>query len=278
MIRGLRAITARGLADLGHYPRKTDWALSLYQQILFRGRRLPGRDAVVGIRVSGDPEPLYLRLGSSDWLVLEQVFHRGEYAPVIAALPSADTIVDLGANIGCTVRFWRHHYPSARILAVEPDAGNLALLRRNTGSQAGRPTEVIAAAVVGIPRAISLQREGGPWNYRIAAAFNAEDAVAAITMDEVVERLGAASIDLLKCDIEGTEREVFERCAPWIKRVRTIAIEVHQPLGVPDLISLIAMAGGDFELLTLVKSGGNPLCVLRNRAITGPPPSRGPVP
>jgi FkbM family methyltransferase len=265
MIGGLRSIAARGLADLKHYPRKSDWALSLYQQILFRGRRWPGRDATVAIRVSGDPEPLYLRLGSSDWLVLEQVFHRGEYTPVIAAVPGADTIIDLGANIGCTVRLWRRHYPSARIVAVEPDATNVELLRRNTA--ADRLTEIIAAAVVGIARPISLRREGGPWNYRVAPQFSQENAVAAITMDELFAKLGVSRVDLLKCDIEGTEREVFECCASWIRLVREIAIEVHAPLSVSHLMSLIAAARGDFELLASMESGGHPLCILRNRAV-----------
>jgi len=267
MMAGLRSIAARGLADFKHYPRKSDWALSLYQKILFRGRRLPGRGAVVSTCVSGDPNPLYLRLGTSDWLVLEQVFHRGEYAPAIATLPHVDTIVDLGANIGCTVRFWRHRYPSARIVAVEPDEGNVALLRRNARGTADPLTEIIAAAVVGVSREISLQREGGPWNDRIAAEFKAKDAVAAITMDELVKRLGAPRIDLLKCDIEGTEREVFERCASWIKHVRTIAIEVHAPFSVHELMLLITSAGGDFEVLTSVDTGTNPFCILRNRAI-----------
>jgi len=79
-------------------------------------------------------------------------------------------------------------------------------------------------------------------------------------------RLDAGAIDLLKCDIEGAERELFERCASWITRVRLIAIEVHAPFVVGELMSLIAAAGGEFELLSTSRQGRNPLCLLRNCA------------
>ena len=55
---------------------------------------------------------------------------------------------------------------------------------------------------------------------------NGRQRVRAITMDTLMRENGIESIDFLKIDIEGAEVEVFETY-PWIKKVRVIAIELH---------------------------------------------------
>jgi len=44
-----------------------------------------------------------------------------------------------------------------------------------------------------------------------------------------------ARIDVLKCDIEGSETEVFKDCSSWIRRVRCMAVEVHNPYRAANL-------------------------------------------
>jgi hypothetical protein len=45
-----------------------------------------------------------------------------------------------------------------------------------------------------------------------------------------MEQCGIDYVDLLKVDIEGAEKEVFESSSRWIDRVGAIAIELHDQL------------------------------------------------
>jgi hypothetical protein len=55
-------------------------------------------------------------------------------------------------------------------------------------------------------------------------------------------------IDLLKCDIEGSEAELFANCAPWIDRVRNLVIEVHPPYSPALLHQHLRAAGWEFDV------------------------------
>jgi len=85
----------------------------------------------------------------------------------------------------------------------------------------------------------------------LAGSAVAAEAVPAMTLLHVLERAGIApttSIDLLKCDIEGSEREVFADCASWISRVRNLIIEVHGDYTPDQFMEDLRRAGGRFEL------------------------------
>ena len=47
------------------------------------------------------------------------------------------------------------------------------------------------------------------------------------TVDKIIEDFGIQSVDILKVDIEGSEKEVFENSLLWIKKVNSIVIELH---------------------------------------------------
>jgi hypothetical protein len=63
-------------------------------------------------------------------------------------------------------------------------------------------------------------------------------------------RVADREIDLLKCDIEGAERELFSECAEWIQRVRTIVIEIHAPYTVDAMGEDLRRAGAAFEVVS----------------------------
>lgn len=50
--------------------------------------------------------------------------------------------------------------------------------------------------------------------------------VRAVTMPTLMRELGIVSIDVLKIDIEGAEKEVFESCG-WLTDVGCVMIELH---------------------------------------------------
>jgi FkbM family methyltransferase len=200
---------------------------------------MPGILAVASFRLCGRPlelttiplkatHPVYLRIDTSDFCAYRDVliFRTKSYDPGIPDF-SPYIIVDIGAHIGMASILFALKYPTARIIAVEPEASNFAALVRNTASY--KTITPIRAALWREDGEVIL----GPSVAHPKGAFqiveNGQQRVRAITMDTLMREAGINSIDLLKVDIEGAEIEVFESC-PWITKVQVIAIELHDRL------------------------------------------------
>jgi FkbM family methyltransferase len=133
-------------------------------------------------------------------------------------------IVDAGAHIGMASISFVLRYPQAMVVAVEPEPTNFAALLRNVA-----PYKNIVPV-----KAALWEDDGevwlGPSNVHPKGSFEIVDRgqvqVRAITIRSLMRELRIPSIDLLKLDIEGAEKEVFETC-DWIESVGTIAIELH---------------------------------------------------
>jgi len=162
-----------------------------------------------------------LRPGTSDLMVLRKIFVDDEYRLPFDIKPKV--IVDAGANIGCATLGFRLCYPDAVIHAIEPEEANFRLLQQNCGSLSN--VHLHRAALWPKPGFISLTNPlNEPWS------FTCEDASAGVpvlTMEDVLKHCGGP-IDLLKLDIEGAEKVLFETAPQrWLPQVRVIAIELH---------------------------------------------------
>jgi FkbM family methyltransferase len=215
------------------------------------GRLLGARECT--LRLKGVPTPLTLRRTNSDFFVVRDVFENDDYGAVRKMnLPPDARIVDLGANVGITSLYFASLYPHCRILAVEPDADNADLAQRNGADliAAGRMTLVraFAAATDG---AASIDRTDQSWGFKKSdappAATNV-DAIPCLSIPTLLARHPMDRIDLLKCDIEGSEAELFANCAPWIDRVRNLVIEVHPPYSPALLHQHLRAAGWEFDV------------------------------
>ena len=56
---------------------------------------------------------------------------------------------------------------------------------------------------------------------------NIEHLVEAYTVDTLIEKFKLGKIDILKIDIEGAEKEVFENTEKWINDVDSLIVELH---------------------------------------------------
>jgi FkbM family methyltransferase len=190
----------------------------------------------VHVRVPAQDYEVELRLFTSDIPIFHQVFAALDYES--PNLPkSARTIVDLGANIGLASVFFALRYPQARILAVEPDAENFALLVRNTAPLWPRVT-AREGAVWTHDGSIDLRHEDnhgrplGAWGVQVAPQSSptgtANTATSCFSMITLMAQAGFDEIDILKCDIEGAETELFTTGAEaWLPKVRLLIIETH---------------------------------------------------
>src|SRR3569832_175739 len=152
-----------------------------------------------------------LRPDSSDPFVFHQVFVAREYdSPNLPA--TARTIVDLGANIGLASLFFAAKYPAARILAVEPDVDNVALLAANLAPLGERATPLRAAAWPHDGQISLLQDDDagtplGSWGVQVAERPGGGTLVPCHNVATLLDRAGFDRVDVLKVDIEGAELE-----------------------------------------------------------------------
>jgi hypothetical protein len=96
---------------------------------------------------------------------------------------------------------------------------------------------------------VTLDRSRGEFGVRISDDDAASiDTIDVLTMEDVLRASSVEQIDLLKCDIEGSEVELFTSCRSWIGNVRAMVIECHAGFRVADLVEMLADNGADFAV------------------------------
>lgn len=225
------------------------------------------------VRYKALEKPVYVRLGSPDLWVLDELFMGDEYKAVVRTdLGDVRQIVDLGANAGMSIRFWLNRWPDAKVIGVEPDDQNIEVCGLNAGQhRGGANVSLVQACVAGHERAVILDRTHHESMYAMTEVSSAAkqtpetgDTISALTLPTILERCNALpTIDLLKVDVEGAEREVFESCAPWIGRVRFMVLEIHPPYSVEQLLSDCERNGRRFSIIDRHPSPPNEIVFLK---------------
>ena len=162
-----------------------------------------------------------IRTKSSDLAVFEKVIANEEYK--INCLHNPCIIIDAGANIGLSTLYFATQFPSARVIAIEPDESNFRMLEENVA----RFDNVfpIRAALWKRSEMVNLMGEKHS-DFRIDTGSSGSS-VQGITVEELMRNFSIEHIDLFKMDIEGAEKEVFESDISWINKTSLIVIELH---------------------------------------------------
>jgi len=192
--------------------------LIIYFRLKQSGRR--------SIGVPGIKHPVILRAGKADKITFREIFMRREYAIELPVSLKPEFIIDGGANIGFTSVFFANRYPGARILSVEPDAGNYQTLIENTRPYPG--ITPVQSALWHRRETIHVVDHGygerGFMIEREAAGITLQ----ATSIPDLMAEYKLPHIDILKMDIEGSEKEVFqEGYEQWLPRTRCLIIELH---------------------------------------------------
>jgi FkbM family methyltransferase len=176
------------------------------------------------IRPKGLEHAIELRMGnSSDGHVFEQIFVHGEYA-FTRELRDVRTVIDLGANIGLASALFLSLWPKAKVVAVEPDPDNYALMQKNL-APFGERARCVKGAVWPTSGSVALDKSAGD-RKEWAVAVQEGSGVRAYDMHELVAMAGKP-VDLLKVDIEGSEKPLFSGDTSWLAVVRNLSIELH---------------------------------------------------
>jgi FkbM family methyltransferase len=169
------------------------------------------------------------------------------------------TFVDIGANVGLFSLFVASRAGrEARILAIEPEPGNLRRLEFNVHANPGVPVTIIPKALsdeAGVV-AVELDRRdrGGTRTTKIGQAGASTETVRvpSQTLLDVLAGEGVDAVDALKIDVEGLEDVIlapFFRDAPAHLLPHLVIIEDSRPSWKVDLMSVMQAKG--YELVAL---------------------------
>lgn len=217
-----------------------------YLKFLYRQWTDPSRGAPRSLRVKGVSHPVLYRPGSTDIKVFSQIFLFREYA-LLDAIRAPGLIVDCGANVGYSSAYFLNRFPQARLIAVEPDSTNYAILERNLAPYGDR-VETLQTAIWSHPARLIVEsssyRDGGEWSRQVRECLPADaEGFVATDIGAILRHSGLPRIGLLKIDVEGAEGVLFAGSQlAWIDQVDCIVIELHNDTQFGDNRTLVVNA------------------------------------
>jgi FkbM family methyltransferase len=193
---------------------------------------------------------LHMRKHTKDYATFEEVFIHKIYDVELPFAPK--TIIDAGSNIGLASLFFKWKYPDAKIVSFEIEDNNFELLQKNVAAY-----KDIKPVRKGIYSKNCFLTIHDP--YKATNSYVVEETtqpvpgcIESVTVDAVLKENNWQMLDLLKMDIEGAEKEVFESdVAAWLPKTKAMMIEFHDRMRKGCAKAIFeAIRNYDFELIT----------------------------
>lgn len=173
--------------------------------------------------------PFSIRNNPFDYATFEEVLLEETYNISISFTPAY--IIDGGGNIGLTACYFATKYPGATIVSVEPDSDNFKILQQNCNQYAN-----IQTMQCGIWKSNAhLKIEDAHTGNNAFTVTETEEVpgktISAVTIWHLMQKFAMPHIDILKLDIEGSEKEVFDAdVEDWLPKTKVLIIELHDKM------------------------------------------------
>jgi len=173
----------------------------------------------------------------ADFPILQEIFMEQSYAPFLNHLPEINRWVDLGCNCGLFSLYmedWareRNWLGERRACLV--DANRMALISARQSLQRSaldERFEIIEGLVGGKNGTLDFFESKSTYKSSVFELKSKEKSrqVPVVNLAALNERLGGPP-DLIKADIEGAEKLLFENWPEWLKTARYLLVEWHGP-------------------------------------------------
>ena len=207
---------------------------------------------------------IHLRPDTSDLAVFHQVFVIEEYKLDYKFSPKV--IIDAGANVGFASVYFKNIFPTATIIAIEPDRENFEALLKNT--QEYENIHCINAGVWSEKTNVKVvdKFNAGKWAMTLEeSADSRTDDFTSITIDEIMNQYNFSQIDLIKIDIETSEKNLFsQNYSNWLGKTKMIIIELHDRLSDGCAQSFFTSIVKTFENVSFIQYGENSSVINEN--------------
>lgn len=175
------------------------------------------------IKIPQLKHPISLRKNTSDLKVFFQIFVNKEYDINMGFIPN--TTIDGGANIGLFSVFLANKYPDCQIIAIEPEDGNYQQLLKNTEHYS--TISCLKSGIWNKDTYLKIENvQSDSWGF---VTVESEDGgIKALKIDTIMQQYNFDRIDVLKLDIESSEKEVFEgEYQKWLPNCKILIVELH---------------------------------------------------
>ncbi|PIZ54184.1 FkbM family methyltransferase [Candidatus Uhrbacteria bacterium CG_4_10_14_0_2_um_filter_41_21] len=154
-------------------------------------------------------------------------------------------IIDCGSNIGLSVIYFKKLFPTAEIIAFEPDPNIYNILQKNiAAAKIATDVTVVQACLGDSDKKIKFYSDGAD-----GGSITSSD-VSTRTIEVPQQRLDTyvnKPVDFLKMDIEGSEYTVLQNIVPKLHLIDKIFIEYHsfvdQEQNLDNILSILKGAG-----------------------------------
>jgi FkbM family methyltransferase len=164
----------------------------------------------------------------------EELFNRQFYR--FTARTEQPLIIDVGANIGMSVLYFKCLYPKSRVIAFEADPAIYQVLQRNVAAYELEGVELVPQAVWKCETELEFQSG----NWLSGRVLNHRPGIKTVKVPACrLQGYLEQSVDLLKLDIEGAETDVLLDCADSLKNVQNIVLEHHSFLNKPQNLHVV---------------------------------------
>jgi FkbM family methyltransferase len=220
---------------------------------------------ILDFRWPGVAAPLYMRCGSSDLSNFGQMFIGKEYGFPLDVAPAR--ILDLGAYAGYAAAYLAMRFPHAEIVSIEPSLANFQMLTLNTAAYSR--IRRLNVAVWGHSSKLDVaSTTGGDWGVRLVESDDRGSGLPALSVPDILARVGWDTVDYLKCDIEGAELSVFGESAALIAdMVQCCTVETHDAIA-PGSSGVVKASFPAADFINS-RNGEFEVFVRRNAAATG---------
>jgi FkbM family methyltransferase len=200
----------------------------------------------ITLKIRGDFPEIKLEGNSMDYRIYSDIYLYESYNINLKNTPKY--IIDCGANVGISTRYFRKIYPESIIIAIEPDLRNFLQLQKNTIG-----TKIINYRVALHHESTTLRLSDNSlstYSKRFIDVQNGHEEVHALPLQAIFLESKWPKIDLIKIDIEGAEEALFKNNDPWIKLVNVFVIEFHDYLkcGMAQEILTKIFSNGKYSL------------------------------
>jgi FkbM family methyltransferase len=220
------------------------------------------------VEVVATTEGFRMHVDGADYAVGHTIARTGTYEPDVTALVRrvlrpGHTFVDVGANMGWFSLLAAGLVgPQGRVVAIEPNPANVALLEASAQENGFANIEVANMALAEHPMAVALETDGSngrviPVEEPPRGPVRATYVVAAQPLDSVLESLGVGHVDVIKVDVEGAEPLVLLGGAKAFSSPPPLLVTEFYPLALDS-----SPWGGARRYLALLRSRGYRLAII----------------
>ena len=180
----------------------------------------------IKFNLRGMKHPIFLRRETTDKYAFRHIFLLNEYEQI--EIENANWVIDAGSNIGLFSVYIKNRMPNCKIIALEPENSNYEQCKLNLDPYPGIYIENKGLWKKDCKLNIIEKLELGKWGTQVEESENGE--IEATTISTLMKQYNIDKIDLLKIDIETSEKYIFEGDIEWLTKVKLLIIEFHDRL------------------------------------------------